>query len=92
MAMVSLGRERGLDLSTVAKPSLIITTVVKLHMMPEPNNVAVGFERLSPDEVRTLIDCAIKIEQARTGDVLSPTEYRNRFAGLDMSAAGLEFD
>lgn len=84
MAMVSLGRERGLDLSPGAQPRLINTTVCKLPMrQDEAHGLAVGFDGLSADELRTLIDCAIKIEQARTGDVLSPTEYRNRFSGLE---------
>jgi hypothetical protein len=75
MAMVSLDRDRFI------KPSLIKTTVLKL---PAIDRLAVGFEGLNADEVRTLIDCAIKIEQARTGDILSPTEYGNRFSGLDI--------
>jgi hypothetical protein len=48
-------------------------------------NLAVSFNGLTRDEVATLVDAVIKIEQARTGNVLTPTEYGNRFSGLDLT-------
>lgn len=47
-------------------------------------DIALVLSNITADEARTLIDCAIKIEQARNGDVLTPTEYGNRFSGLDL--------
>ena len=63
---------------------LINTTICKLPMCSGDHDLAVGFEGLNSMEVATLIDCAIKIEQARTGEILSPTEYGDRFSGLDL--------
>jgi hypothetical protein len=70
----------GSRLSALAAPRLIDTHVCKLLN----GDLAVGFEGLNSEEVATLIDCAIKIEQARTGEVLSPTDYGDRFSGLDL--------
>jgi hypothetical protein len=75
------------DLSSIAKPKLIGVCMLKLppamHHDPD-HDLAISFDGLNSEEVRTLIDCAIKIEQARTGDVLSPTDYGERFTGIDM--------
>lgn len=70
----------------------LMTKKITTNMMRLPpasvqgsdRDIAITFEGVTADEARTLIDCAIKIEQARTGDVLTPTEYRNRFSGLDL--------
>lgn len=80
--MASLGP--GLKINDFANPQAITTTIIKLPHFNTERNLAVGFEGLTADEARTLIDMSIKIEQARTGDVLSPTEYGNRFSGLDL--------
>lgn len=78
-------RDLGLRLDDLAKAGAIKTHILKLPVFnPDDRNLAVSFEGLSPDEVRTLIDASIKIETARTGDVLTPTEYGNRFSGLDI--------
>ncbi len=66
---------------------LIETLIHRLPAQMSDRDLAVGFAGLTRDEVATLIDCAIKIEQARTGDVLTPTEYGNRFSGLDLIPA-----
>lgn len=79
--MVSIANS---SLGLIAKPSLINTSVLKLMNRQPGLDIAVGFEGLSTDEARSLIDFAIKLEQTRTGDVLSPTEYGNRFSGLDI--------
>jgi hypothetical protein len=75
------------DLRFAVKPSLITTKVFKLPVFNPGHGLAVGFEGLNAEEVATLIDCAIKIEQARTGEVLTPTEYRDRFSGLDLNGS-----
>jgi hypothetical protein len=75
------------DLNSIAKPKLIGVCMLKLPpaMHDDPNHdLAISFDGLNSEEVRTLIDCAIKIEQARTGDVLSPADYGERFTGIDM--------
>ena len=72
-------------LADLIKPQLIKTHVLKLLTACSPSyDIAVSFRGLNAEEVATLIDCAIRIEQARTGEVLSPTEYGNRFSGLDL--------
>lgn len=73
-----------LALSASVTTQMIKTTVERLPPTSGSGyDLAVYFSGLSADEMRTLVDCAIKIEQARTGNVLTPTEYRNRFSGLD---------
>lgn len=62
-------------------PDKIKTEILR---RPESGDIVVVFEGLTADEARTMIDMAIKLEQARTGDVLTPTEYGNRFSGLDL--------
>ena len=71
-------------MTDLIKPRLINTTICKLPACGPSYDLAVGFEGLNSTEVATLIDCAIKIEQARTGEILSPTEYGDRFSGLDI--------
>jgi hypothetical protein len=72
------------SLDQLPKPNVISVSVIKSAVFDPDHNLGVGFNGLSAEEVRTLVDCAIKIEQARTGDVLTPTEYGNRFAALDL--------
>ena len=64
--------------------ALIETRIVERYTHNPNYNLGISFEGLSAEEVATLIDCSIKIEQARTGEVLSPTEYGNRFSGLEI--------
>lgn len=47
------------------------------------DDLTLRIERLTPDEARDIIAKVIELEQRRTGDVLSPTEYGNRFSGLE---------
>jgi hypothetical protein len=72
------------EMASTINPNLIKTTAFLLPGRLGPDAVAVGFEGVTVEEARALIDFVIKLEQARTGDVLSPTEYGNRFSGLDL--------
>lgn len=69
--------------SVVDLPRVIKTSVFRLPPSNVNYDIVVGFEGVTVEEARLLIDFAIKLEQTRTGDVLSPTEYGNRFSGLD---------
>ncbi len=80
-------RDLGLRLDQLVKSDAIKAHILKLPVFADGRNLSVTFELLSADEVRTLIDTSIKIEQARTGDVLTPTEYGNRFSGLEFDDA-----
>lgn len=80
-------QDLGLRLNELAKSGAIKTHIFKLPMMTigGERDLAVRFEGLSRDEVETLIACMLKIEMARPGaEVLTPTEYRGRFSGLDI--------
>ena len=63
----------------------IKTTLLRMVENGSDRNVAVGFEGLTRDEARIIIAKVIEIEQARGGAqaILSPTEYANRFSGLE---------
>lgn len=64
-------------------PDKIRTDIFRVANAGLERDLSVSFTGLTRDEASVLIDAAIKIEQARNGDVLTPTEYRNRFSGLD---------
>lgn len=75
----------GLKINDFANPHAVTTRILKLPPRSgTERDIAIIFEGVTAEEARTLIDMSIKIEQARTGDVLSPTEYGNRFSGLDL--------
>lgn len=73
-------------LSDMLMTKKITTRILRLPpavVQGSDRDIAITFDGVTADEARTLIDMAIKIEQARDGDVLTPTEYGNRFSGLD---------
>ena len=70
--------------SPIVKPRLIKTKLLKPETPDWPDHYGLSFAGLTQPEAIALIDCVIKIEQARTGEILSPTECGDRFLGLDL--------
>lgn len=67
-----------------ARSGAMKTHIDRLPEFATARNLRYTVEGLTSDELQSLIMKVIEIETARTGDVLSPTEYRNRFSGLDI--------
>ena len=76
-------RDLGDRLDALARNGAIKTHVMRMVEKGTERNVALGIEGLTANEARDIVVKVIEIEQARTGDILSPTEYANRFSGLD---------